>query len=146
MATQLRKQLEYTPDPNKFDLRTHHWNAQGILTKKNLYTLYVIDGNKFFERPVNSGNLWYENNQPAGRVEYVDGKRIIAEGKAHIEYKAPLQGDEAIHYALEQEKARTAALEAELAAIKQDQTRRSMADMAKVEQPKKTAPALPSKG
>lgn len=118
------KKLAYVADPNKFDLRTHEWDAQGKLVKTNLYRSFIIDGRQYFERPVNSGNLWFENNQPAGRVEYVfgaDGK--IASKKfqfdqPHKDYKAPLSADEKMHYELEQERERNRALEAELAKLR----------------------------
>lgn len=116
--------VEYKPDPNKFDLVTHRWDGQGRLVGKNPYRTYIIEGRSYFERPVNSGNLWFENNQPAGRVELTfNDKGHIASKKfefdaAHKEYTAPLTGAERVHYELEQERSKTAALEAELAAIK----------------------------
>lgn len=117
------KRLEYTPDPSKFDLRTHVWDAQGALVKKNLYTNHCIEGRQYYERPVQSGNLWYANNQPAGRVTYVlqaDGRTIknIDEKAEHIAFIPKLEGDDALFYALEQEKTKSAALEAEIAAIR----------------------------
>lgn len=114
------KGKEYVPDPNKFDLVTHHWSRTGQLIRKNLYTLYVVEGNKFFERPIKSGNLWYENNQPAGRIEFPNGVRKITEGAPHVAFTAKLEGDDALFYELEQEKNRNAKLEAELAAIRKD--------------------------
>lgn len=119
------KRLQYEPDPNKFDLRTHLWDGQGNLVKKNLYTLYVIEGRQYFERPIQSGNLWFENNQPAGRVLFEkdsSGKmqRRIDEGAEHIAFIPKLEGDDALYYALEQEKLRTADLERELAAVRAD--------------------------
>ena len=125
------KRLVYTPDPNKFDLRTHVWDAQGALVSKNLYTNHCIAGRNYFERPIQSGNLWFENNQPAGRVEYVagpDGKmeKKIDENAAHVVFVPKLEGDDALFYALEQEKNRTAALELELAAIKADREKSSV--------------------
>lgn len=119
------KQLEIEVDPNKFDLRTHVWDAQGALVRKNLYTNHCVEGRNYFERPIKSGNLWYANNQPAGRVDYIkgpDGKTIkkIDEQAAHTVFTPELEGDEALLYALEQEKNRSTALEQELAAIKAD--------------------------
>ena len=122
----MSKQLKYESDPNKFDLRTHVWDSQGNLTKKNLYRNYIMDGRSYFERPVNSGNLWFENNQPAGRVEltFNEAGHIIAKkfdfNAEHKEYKAPMTGAEKIHYELEQERAKTAQLKAELDAINKE--------------------------
>lgn len=120
------RRLKYVPDPNKFDLRTHVWDSQGLLVEKNIYRSHIREGVTYFERPVNSGNLWHENNQPAGRVEYVfapNGKvssKTYHIGAPHKEYTAPLTGDEKLHYELEQERERNAQLAAELAAIKKD--------------------------
>ena len=151
------KQLEYKSDPNKFDLRTHVWDSQGHLVSKNLYRLYIVNGNSLYERPVNSGNLWTEGNQPAGRVELTfgpTGKIASKEFKAdaaHREYTAPLMGAEKVHYELEQERGRVAALEAELAAIKKErEVIRAVQDgvpaAPKVAAPMKpAAPTLPKK-
>ena len=121
-----KRVLEYTPDPNKFDLSTHRWDSQGNLTKKNPYRMFMVGDRTVFERPVNSGNLWGENNQPAGRVEIEfskDKPGVIAKKSfdfeaPHKEYKAPLSGSDKLHYELEQEKEKTAALERELAQIR----------------------------
>lgn len=122
--------MDYTPDPNKFDLRTHHWNGQGHLTKLNLYTCHVVEGRQYYERPINSGNLWYENNQPAGRVTYKDGVKAIDTAAAHLAYTQPLDGAEKLHFELAAEKVRTAELEAELAAIMADRTPKAAAVLA----------------
>lgn len=120
------KILTYEPDPNKFDLVTHRWNGQGQLVHKNPYRTYIMDGRQYFERPVNSGNLWFENNQPAGRVEltfndkgHVATKKFAFDAE-HVAYEAPLTGADKVHYELEQARSNNAALEAELAAIKSD--------------------------
>lgn len=123
-----RKQLsDYEADPSKFDLRTHFFDGQGRLVKQNHYTLHVISGDRFFERPVNSGNIWFENNQPAGRIEYIKdssgntAKRVLL-GEAHKVFTRKLEGDEALQCALQQQQERTAALEAELASIRAEQS------------------------
>lgn len=123
---QTTRRLKYEPDPNKFDLRTHEWDGQGKLIGTNHYRAYIVDGNKYYERPVNSGNLWFENNKPAGRVEckfndkgHITSKRFNFEA-AHISYTPPLTGAEKLHYELEQERHRSAQLEAELSAIRKE--------------------------
>lgn len=119
-----KRTLEYVSDPNKFDLRTHVWDTQGTLVKKNLYRAHIVDGRMLFERPVNSGNLWGENNQPAGRVDLEFGpngkiaKKTFDFNAEHKAYTAPLTGAEALHYQLEQEKEKSAALQRELDQIK----------------------------
>ncbi len=123
---QAKRILDYVPDPSKFDLVTHRWDSQGQQVINNPYRMFIRDGNKLFERPVNSGNLWFETNQPAGRIEctFNDKGHIIEkrfDDKAeHKTYSAPLKGMEKAHYELEQQRARNAELEAELAAIKGD--------------------------
>lgn len=109
-------------DPNKFDLRTHYWDATGKLTKKDLYTCYVRNGISCYERPLNSGNLWYDNNQPAGRIELGKdpaGKtiKIFNHEAEHIAYVAPSSASE-LEVALHAERAKAAELEAELASIR----------------------------
>lgn len=121
------KRLEYKPDPNKFDLVTHRWDSQGHLVAKNLYRKFIVGDRSYYERPVNSGNLWYENNQPAGRVEYelnekghIAGPKTFNHDAPHKNYTAPLLGAEKMHFELEKERERSAALEAELASIKKE--------------------------
>lgn len=126
------------PDPHKFDLITHHWDRSGQLTHTNLYTCYVMEGNKYFERPVNSGNLWFENNEPAGRVEKeFDNKGGVI--KKAFDFAAPhkvfapkLEGNDALKYQVESERARADELAKELAAIKAERAEKSAAP-AKVE-------------
>ncbi len=135
--------MDHPADPNKFDLRTHFWDSQGILVKKNLYTLYVIAGEQYFERPVGSGNLWTGGNQPAGRM--IDGK--VHGDVEHVEFTPDLHGAEAEHFQLEQMRTKTAALEAELAAIKaerapKEDVKKSAAPLAAT----MTEPTLRSKG
>lgn len=135
------RKLQYVPDPNKFDMRTHVWDSQGNLVNKAPYRCYIMEGRQYFERPVNSGNLWFENNQPAGRVELTFGtngkissKRFDFEA-AHKEYTAPLTGADALHYELEQAKEKNASLEAEIAQIKKEQDLRQSAEV-KIEKEK----------
>lgn len=121
-----KNMIDQVMDPHKFDLRTHIWDSQGRLVKKNLYTLYVINGEQYYERPINSGNLWTGGNQPIGRIERKFGpkgeilSRNFDHSAPHEEYTPELIGDEAIMYQLEQERAHRVKLEAELAAIKAD--------------------------
>lgn len=120
------RRLKYEPDPNKFDLRTHVWDSQGHLEAKNPYRAYIVDGSKYYERPVNSGNLWFENNQPAGRVELTFGKNGTIASKRfdfaaeHKDYAVPLEGAEKLHYELEQAREKNAQLEIELSAIRKE--------------------------
>lgn len=141
------KQLDYTPDPNKFDRRTHVWDAYGNLVKTNLYRTYIVSGREVMERPVNSGNLWDEANQPAGRVDckfnekgHIASKEFHFDAP-HIVYTAPLSGAEKLHYENEQLKKQLEATQAEIAAIKADQSKKvavavtGMAEPTQVEAP-----------
>ncbi len=115
-------------DPNKFDLRTHDFNARGLLRGKNAYRLHVVNGIQMFERPVNSGNLFYENNEEAGRVEYIRsdknnkviGKKFLNDAK-HVAYKAPISGAEKLEMELAASQIKAEALQKELDAIKREQ-------------------------
>lgn len=121
-----KRALEYTPDPNKFDLRTHIWDAQGRLVKINLYRKYIIQGTEYYERPRNSGNLFFENNQPAGRMELEfgpDGKiasKTLKLGEPHKEFVAPVSGAEAVAAALGTAQEQLLEAQAELAQIKKE--------------------------
>lgn len=132
------KTLEYVPDPNKFDLTVQRWNSQGQLQgKPNHYRKFILGDRELYERPLNSGNLWLENNQPAGRVicefnekGHIVSKRFDFEAK-HVEFVPPPTGAEKIA-------AELAAVKAELAAIKKETE--AKAEPAKAP-PKLTKPA-----
>lgn len=112
------------PDPTKFDLRTHIWDARGKLVKTNNYRKFIMGGEEYYERPVNSGNLWHGNNQPAGRMEFTfgpDGKissKKLCLGEPHKEFTAPLSANERIEFEVQQLRADNERIAAELAAIK----------------------------
>lgn len=129
-------------NPNEFDLRTHHFDGRGRLKGKNPYRAHIQNGIVYYERPVGSGNLFYENNEPAGRVEFLEAKdvrgKIIKKKSfdheaAHKDYTAPLQGAEKMHFELANTKAENAAILAELEAIKAENEKLKAASGAKVE-------------
>lgn len=112
----------------KFNLQTHFFNSRGQLTKTNPYRLFVNAGVKLFERPKNSGNIFYENGEPAGRVEFVkDAKgrttREINHDAAHIEYRAPLVGAEKLYAEMDEMKKANASILAELQAIRAEKAK-----------------------
>ena len=86
--------------PSTFDLVVQHRDTRGRVQKVNPYRCFVNDGEKLFERPKGSGNLFLENNEPAGRVIITlsdDGKtqtKKFDRKAAHIEYVSPLVGME----------------------------------------------------
>lgn len=117
---------QHQPDPNKFDLRTHHFDGRGRLKKVNHYRMHNHKGVNYFERPVGSGNLFSENNEPAGRVEFLEIKNErghVIKSKSfdfkaeHKDYVAPLSGQEKLHFENEQLKNENSVMKAALAEI-----------------------------
>lgn len=98
-----------------FDLKTHSTDPlTGKVSLVNPYRLRIQGAVKYFERPVGSGNLWYEDNEPAGR--WVANK--VESEAPHIDWVAPISGAEKLQRELVNAKESEAALRAELAAIK----------------------------
>lgn len=98
-----------------FDLKTHTTDPlTGKTTLTNPYRLRIQNAVKYFERPVGSGNLWFENDLPAGR--WVTGK--IEADAAHVEWIAPISGAEKLQRELADARGTEAALRAELEAIR----------------------------
>lgn len=94
-----------------FDLKVTHRNPRtGAVTKVEPYRMRTGKGGKTFERPVNSGNLWWENGEPAGRWE--DNKFV--EGAEHVEFTMPLSKDEKIQAAFSEKDSKIAQLEQDL--------------------------------
>lgn len=46
-----------------FDLRVEVRDKKGTITKYQPYRLHIIDKQRYFERPPNSGLFFYENNK-----------------------------------------------------------------------------------
>lgn len=116
--------------PEKFNLKTHHFDHRGRLLRRSPYRCHVIGGTQYFEQPVNSGNLFYENNAPAGRMEYtfnkkgkIETKKFVADAE-HIAYEAPLTGIEKVHVENKSLVDEVSALKAELAAMKAERESR----------------------
>ena len=93
-----------------FDTRTHISDAvTGRLIKLQPYRLFVRDEVRYFERPKLSGNLFFENGTPAGRM--IGGKLDPhAEHVLAAEVAQPITPDEMLE--------KNAALEAEIAALR----------------------------
>lgn len=111
------------PQPSsheQFDTRTHTTDSLSGKTKlANAYRLYVLQGKdsegrdsavRYFERPVGSGNLWFENNKPAGRLL---GPNQVNTEAPHIEWIAPPTGAELVARELADAKRELAAIKAE---------------------------------
>lgn len=83
--------------PEGFDLRTHVKDGKtGQPIREQHYRLRIVGGTKYFERPVGSGNLWYESAEAAGRWAATDqmdkkGKPVFAVNPdaPHLAYSAP---------------------------------------------------------
>ena len=110
----------------KFDLVTHKRDKYGKIININHYRLHCIEGLKGFERPVGSGNLWYENNSPMGRIKETKNDkghlvRSFDLGAEHVSFTPALTGDAKAAYELEALKNQSAALQAELEALRAEQ-------------------------
>lgn len=119
---------ERITDPNRFDMITHETDARGRVRGTNLYRLHQKDGNSYFERPVDSGNLFYENNEPAGRVIVAKDKRGRIVGKkydfdaAHVAFKKPIDAQTELEQKNMELEAKNAQLAKELAAIQSEKS------------------------
>jgi hypothetical protein len=102
---------------SSFDLRKlEHRDAKtGRVIRQNNYRMRVVNKQKFIEWPINSGNLYYEAGDGAGRIE----EGVIYLGKSHQEYV--LTQDEKISRESAQVKQENARLMKELAEIKNEQ-------------------------
>jgi len=125
--------------PDQFDLQTHQFDKRGNLKSTNHYFLHIRGTAKYFERPQFSGNLFTENDEPAGRVERLidekTGKTVLSfdHSVEHKQYAPPLEGAEKIHHELAETKAENAALLAELEALRAEKDAKEAAIEAKGE-------------
>lgn len=104
----------------KFDIVVHKRDAKtGRVTSVNPYTLRIHNAVEYFERPKGSGNLWFKNNEPAGRYEA--GRFLVGASAAeHKEWVAPLSELDKIAQATASMQAENAKLQAELNEIKRE--------------------------
>ncbi len=126
----------------KFSFETHKFDANGNLVSVDHYRLHNAGGTSYYERPKFSGNLWFENNEPAGRVEYKANEKgkltkhlLIGEEYPHQEYVKPLSGAEAIAAELAQAKAELAQIKAEQSAKAQTEVKVTQTAPAKKQPP-----------
>lgn len=80
-----------------FDIKVQHRDSKtGRVKDHNPYRLHTVSGKRYFERPLGSGHLYYENGEQAGQMVWEnDGKKkVIKEGMAHSEYNRPLTVNE----------------------------------------------------
>lgn len=125
-AAQVQYEQENGPQPG-FDLRTLVRDERsGEILKNEPYTLHNEGGIEYFESPKGSGNLFYRNGEPAGRIEFpkVDkqgrrvGKGEIKLGEEHKEFEKPLDANADLFAQNKALSARNAEIERELAALK----------------------------
>lgn len=104
-----------------FDPRVVHYRDQktGRLVDVKPFRVHVEEGERFYEYPKNSGNLWYENRLPAGRWEADDkGSRKIVRGADHKTWTPPPTEDELLKQSQFELESKNTALEKEVAALK----------------------------
>lgn len=105
------------------DLETHRRDNRGRIVDIQPYRMYCEkrEGGSItvFEKPVGSGNLWYEKDgffkEPAGRIG-LDGK--IKLGEAHIAFVPPETKDAKLASEVLHTQTTNAALQAELEAMR----------------------------
>jgi len=118
------KQKEYEiPEArqNEFDLRVHMRDPKGRLLKVQPYSLHVKEGVRYFERPVGSHNLFFENNEPAGRLVIDDkGKRTVEKGAPHQEWNPPQSASDKLYSDYKKATSELEAARAELEAIRKE--------------------------
>lgn len=126
-APDLKKQLELekllqNPHPGKFDTRVQIRDKHGEVVHMQPYTCHVLDGSKYFERPKQSGNVFYEDGSPAGRVtRTLNGNKAALkfdEGAAHIAMKTPVDEKRELADQLQAAKDELAAIKKEQAELK----------------------------
>lgn len=104
------------------DFNPHQVHFRDPLTKQvsaiKAFRVHIHQGIKYYEYPKGSGNLWWEDRKPAGRLGE-DGKPVRS--KEHVAWEPPKTADQTIaekNATLAQENAKLAK---ELEAIKREQ-------------------------
>jgi len=101
-----------------FDFRTEIRNPKtGAIIERNPYRMRINKHGKTFERPVDSGNLWYEDGSAAGTIEMVEGKEKMTLNGEHKAYIKPLSKEQTVMNALSDKDSTIAKLEQDLKAL-----------------------------
>lgn len=121
-------QMQKPEAEKKFNTKTHYFDKRGRLKARNLLRAHIVAGTTYYERPVNSGNLWYENDTPAGRVEFLTDdkgkkKKSIDFNAAHKVYVKPMEGEEKLSFENQNLKSENEAILAELKAMQLENER-----------------------
>jgi len=98
-----------------FDMRVTKRNPKtGAIISTDPYRLRITKEGKTFERPVGSGNLWYEDGEVAGIVKMVEGKEKIMIDTPHLDYAIPVSKEQAVIDAMANKDSQIAKLEQDL--------------------------------
>lgn len=105
---------------DKFDIIVQKRDRKtGRVIDENPYVLRVHGGVQYFERPKGSGNLFFGNNEPAGR--YDKGRFLVGSARVdHIEWTKPLTDEDKVRQAVAAQAAENERLKAEINAIKRE--------------------------
>lgn len=112
-----------------FDPRVvqHRDPKTGRVIRSNPFKVIVERGRKYFEHPVGSGNLWFEDRTHAGRLE----KGLVVPGAEHKLYVRPITEDEKLAREHAQVKQENERLLRELEEIKKEKEFSAMEKKAK---------------
>jgi len=107
-----------TPVLGDFDPRVVHTRnpKTGRVIRVNPFKLIVERGSRYYEHPVGSGNLYFEDRHVAGRLE----KGLVLLGAEHKEWIIPLSDDEQIARKYAQTEQENQRLNRELGELKQE--------------------------
>jgi hypothetical protein len=109
------EQPPYDPSTG-FDYRVHVKDAKtGRLIRLQHYARHAHGGEVLLERPIGSGNCFYENGVPAGRYRFQDAKGKPCKEKISEDHIEVAAAPASYQEALEQD---NEALRAELEALK----------------------------
>lgn len=108
--------------PTGFDLRVQvRDDKTGEVVRHQPYKLRIEKQTRYYERPVGSGNLFYEGGNEAGRwVKLPSGQMGPDTTATHVQWTAPLEGAEKLFSDNEKLKQQYETLRAELEAIQRE--------------------------
>lgn len=109
-------------DFNPLKVQTIDPKTKRVVEKKP-FTVYCVKGSRYYEYPVGSGNLWYEDRSFCGRKgeRSAKGEFDIQVGEAHVKWEPPATADQTVAVEAASLKVENAKLLAELADIKKEQ-------------------------
>ena len=100
-----------------FDLVVHRRDEKtGRVTEVAPYRLYARDGIEYYERPKGSGNLFFKNNELAGRM--IENR--VKKDAEHVEWIAPMNADQSLAHENAVQAQELAKIKAELDSMKRE--------------------------